>query len=323
MGFSSQKRLNSHLQRHQADDLILQPTQTEMHDRNDMELFLLDAVEADNLTVIRDAAADVAQFPEQLIRKAVQSASLKMLKSLLRAWGDWRPENLNVLPWAVEADNLEATQTLLERGFSVQQVKDEYACMSHAMLNCSPDMIEILLPYKPKDTSGSTREKNLCAMIPREINPNLETRVIRCLDLLRNWPRNRSEFQKCLKINAERGCSIAIAKYLLTSGVDVNYLGAGSLPHAGTALYIASGRKDRPGADLMKFLLESGADPTKIPSRSRVPMSDRPGPANISERFGISWEQLVEESQKVYAASQQTASSSSDGSRGESQETLP
>ena len=308
IGFSSQTRLNAHMKQHQANESTLQLPLFNITDCDDMEIFLLDAVEANNLDVIRKSASEVPSFAEQLIRKALQYGSRQMLESLLAACSSLRVAELCVLPWAVEANNLEAAQILLDQGHPVRQMKDDMKCMYLAISRCLPDMIEILLPYDPKDTSTSARKKNLCAMIPMESGAELEARIIKCLDLLKKWPRDRHQFPDCLKINAQRGCSIAIAKFLLKTGVHVDHRGASS--SGATALYLASGRKNQRAAEMMKFLWESGADPGKTPSGGRTRMSNRPGPANISKWFGVSWEQLVNESQKVYAESKQEAASS-------------
>lgn len=305
MGFSSQTRLNAHLKHHEVNEFALRLPQVETNDCDDMERFLLDAVEANNLDVIRNSAAEVPKFADQLLKKAVQSASREMLESLLVACSSLQVAKLYVLPWAVEADNLEAAQILLDRGFSVRDTKDNLICMYNAMANRSPDMIEILLQYDPTATQESYRQRELVAMIPSESGPELEARVIKCLDLLRSRASNEWAFHDCFKCNAKRCCSIAIAKYLLKSGVDVDYTSKSNKPFSATALYMASGKKGQRAAELMKFLLQSGADPKRIPKGSKVPMSDRPGPANISKWLGISWEQLVDESQKGYPAYQQ------------------
>ena len=305
LGFSSQESLNIHLRHHEGGKQTYNAQQNEFGDQDEMELFLLDAIENDNIDAVCDNISEVPNFAERLIQKAARSISCQMLDLLLDACSSTLIAHSNLLPWLVEADNVGAARILLRRGASAGEAKDEYMCIYHAMMNRSPEMIEILLQYQPKEPARRSRqEKVLSCMIPSadDVTVEEELKVIKCLSLLHDWIREKYYFKQCFQTNAKRGCSIAIAKFFLESGVDVNTRGYNQSTPANTALYVASGFRGQRAAELMRFLLESGADPSLATPKS-IPIADRPGPRNIEKWFGISWDQLVQESAKLYAAS--------------------
>ena len=300
MGFNSQARLNVHLQHHekQGKRPVTHLTNIDSNE-DDVELIILDAVEANDLNLVRDFTEEIPRFSEKLLSHAVSLSSCEMLELLLEACNSKQDLESIILAHAVRADNLEATHMLLDRGASVNSMVDRYSCWSHAIMNTSPEMIKVLLLYAPIQ-SEEMPQKRLCCMIPGQPERCLEARVTQCLSLLRDCTKERNAFENCFKVNAQRGYSIAIAEFLLRNGVSIDTVGNGGC----TALFWASKSKDQRAAELMRFLLESGADPDlKSTSKKSRPIADRPGPRNISKWFGISWEQLVEESRKKYAAS--------------------
>ena len=337
MGFGSQAGLNVHMQLHEKQ--VGNPIAPLAEDDNedDSELILIDAIKADDLELVFDFRADDPRllgkyFQEDILKvdfekrqkmvdmrtELLKACSREMLEVLLEACDSKKINEWNILAYAVRADNLEAARVLLDRGASVNsslytsiKYYRERQCMYLAIENKSPEMIKILLPYQPIEdpTVQKTMPYSIpiYSMIPHELpkslpNPNKEERVIQCLTLLRTWTTDKNAFENCFVVNGERGCSIAIAEYLLRIGVNINAR-RGNIAAGYTALLNASGKKSQEAAEFMKFLLEHGADPSMRPSTRHNLIQYRPGPQNISQWLGISWEQLVEESQKKYAAS--------------------
>ena len=271
----------------------------EVDNDDDVELILLDAVKANDLDLVRDFIADVPRFHDKLLEEAVKSSSCEVLEMLLNACNGEGNIETTVLTYAVRADNLEASRMLLDRRASLDFKNDIATYMKLAIDNSSPEMIKLLLPYNPVQQEDRITNNYLCPMMPSGAEASREARVIQCLSLLRDRTRDKQAFEKCFRINAERGCSIAIAEYLLRNGVAVDSRVSGG----NTALRAASSKSDKRAAELMKFLLESGANPDVKGKANSQPIKDRPGPRNISQWLGVSWEQLVEESRKKYAAS--------------------
>ena len=302
MGFGSQARLNVHLRYHEKQGESATARLAEFDNNDDAELILLDAVKANDLDLVRDFIADVPRFHDELLRQAEESSSCEMLEVLLNACNSIGNIEYTVLVDVVRADNLEASRMLLDRGASVEVKYGTLECMSSALINQSPEMVKLLLPYLPVQGVPDTQLlfDHFTPSSP-QVKASQEARVIHCLSLFRDWDREKDGFEHCLIANAQGYCSIAIAEYLLRNGVDVNTREVDGR----TALYYASSKRHKRGAELMKFLLESGAD-AELHPKDKKSIKDLPGPRNISKWLGISWEQLVEESRKKYAASLET-----------------
>ena len=99
-------------------------------------------------------------------------------------------------------------------------------------------------------------------------------------------PKMASE---CLKSVAQCSCSITLGRTLLEMGGDINYQ---IKKNAGSPLQHAAKKRSREAAEFIKFLLLSGADPTR--SRTGTKIENEQGAKNISKWLGKSWEELVE-----------------------------
>ena len=309
MGFGSQARLNVHLQYHEKQAKKPVAHLADIDKDEDVELIILDAVKADDVDLVRDFIADVPRFSKKFLKEALFSSSYEMLDVLLKVRNS-EPNNeqfndSEVLAYAVVVDNLEATRMLLNRGASLKYgVRDArtFDGIEKAINNISPEMIKVLLSDRHMQEMIAKNDRGdleVAGPLRTHLEVSQEARFIQCLSLLPDWIRKRKAFQRCFKANAQRCCSIAIAEFLLRNGVDINYH-----PNGGnTALFSASKRKDQRAAEMMKFLLESGADPLGPTTPRVLPIADQPGPRNISKWLGISWGQLVEESRKKHAAS--------------------
>ena len=307
MGFASQARLNFHLHYHEK-----QAKKPVAHladiDKNDVELIILDAVKADDVDLVRDFIADVPRFSRRLIKASV-SSSCEMLDVFLNACNSELINEQfiesNLLDYAIEIDNLEATRMLLNRGASFsywEEPSSKSRSISKAIQNYSPEMIKILLgDGYPQEMIANTVwfSSHLTWDLFHKLERSKEARLIQCLSLLPDSEEKKRVFQYLFEFNAHRYCSVDIAEFLLGNGVDIEYRRSSG----NTALFYASKRKDQRAAELMKFLLESGADPLGPVTPKSKPIADQPGPRNISKWLGISWEQLVEESREKWAAS--------------------
>ena len=303
IGFGSQAGLNKHLQHHESKKQNF-VAQGELDDKDDMELFLLDAVKNDDTTAVCENISEVDKFATQLTREAARSGSCQMLELLLDACKSLPTNRLNVLPWAVEADNVEAVQLLIDRGTYLMGHKGGMNCMKIAYTNRSPEMIKTLITHTVMMPHNINyyRTQGITLLMTSNYEPELEAKVIRCLDVVEEWA-DKKYMAYCFKINAKRGCSIAIARFFLQRGVEVNTRGITNRETASTALYEASRQTGQSAAELMKFLLESGADSSLKGSNCKTAIGDMPGPRNVEKWFGITWDQLIEESARVYAAS--------------------
>ena len=307
MGFGSQARLNVHLRYHEKQGKKPVAHLADNDTDKDVELIILDAVKAHDVDLVRDFMADVPRFSKKLLREAVISSSCEMLDVLLEACNSEQMDEFSLLEGAVNADNLEVARMLLDRGASLKYKVTEnkhngFTGISDAMTKSSPEMMKILMSDRGvQEVIAKDRWIKPFFSIPLNNNwqGSKEVSFIQCLSLLPDWTEKIEDFEKCFKCNAQGPCSIAIAEYLLRNGTDINSRVRGT----NTALFYASNKSGRAAAELMKFLLESGADPLTPLTKGCKPIPDQPGPRNISKWLGISWEQLVEESRKKHVAS--------------------
>jgi ankyrin repeat protein len=83
---------------------------------------------------------------------------------------------------------------------------------------------------------------------------------------------------------------------LIDLGADVNYRRSERYI---TALHHAARSTSAEAANLMKFLLLSGADPDIQGLRSNLRVEDEKGAKGISKWLGVSWKELVEQTKKA------------------------
>ena len=266
-----------------------------------MKTFLLDAVENDDTEAICENISEVPTYAQELILKAIRSSSSQMLVLLLDACIGIPINELDVLESAAREGMVEAVRILLSRGASVSE-------SSHLVRYFAPrnpaDIIQLFLQhdYLQPDHLHYDALFQLASLLPSAYEPESEAKIIKCLDLIQPWRVEKGELSEFFRQNGNRCFSIAIARLLLQSGVDVNTRGAKERSGANTALYAASAKKGQRAAEFMRFLLESGADPS-LKTLKSIAIADRPGPKEIEKWLGISWDQLVQDSAKVYAAS--------------------
>ena len=294
MGFASQARLNVHLTSHQKQGRGPATRPADVEEIDEVELMLLDAVKADDLDLVRDFRADITMLGEKFLLQAVKWSSREISEMLLDVCNNDSAINDKLLESALFAGNLEAVRILTRWGASPTRILGLPGNTSKVIELGSVELIKFLYPYYNTDFM------DLQFLIPfGEPEPSEELRCIECLSLFLDWPNKQRELERCFNKNASSYRSIPIAKFLLRHGVHVDCERFTN----NTALLRIAGNKTKRAAEFMKFLLESGANPRGEPSKDTRPLANRPGPRNISKWFGISWEQLVEESARKYAAS--------------------
>lgn len=104
---------------------------------------------------------------------------------------------------------------------------------------------------------------------------------------------------------AQSCCSIRLAKYLINAGAEVDHRRS---EYFRTSLHHAARKTSAEAAELMKYLLQRGADPelkfrNKEESHSKIgegtqSVRDEKGAKQISKWLGISWDELMEQTRK-------------------------
>lgn len=91
-------------------------------------------------------------------------------------------------------------------------------------------------------------------------------------------------------------CSVLLAEYLIQGGADVNHRRSDKYL---TPLHHAARNTSAEAADFMRFLLLHGADPERLSGRSKQQIGEEKGATGISRWLGISWEELIDQCNKV------------------------
>lgn len=203
--------------------------------------------------------------------------------------------------WALEENNVEAAKILLSEQLPRGVIDN---CATAALNRWHHDMLAQFLQYDPNLSYAILGDKMLISLSATP-KPEDEVEIITCVDMALNYFSNKIAALSVLFVsNANSFCSVTLAKYLLRQGVNIDT----QLHSAGdTALCRAAYLRSRAAAEFMKFLLESGADPKlKLPGKQKD-ITDFRRSKNVSKWLGVSWEELVSQSQGVYAATQQKA----------------
>ncbi|PQE19337.1 Nacht domain protein [Rutstroemia sp. NJR-2017a BVV2] len=94
---------------------------------------------------------------------------------------------------------------------------------------------------------------------------------------------------------AQSSCSVRLATLLIEAGANVDYRRSGRYM---TPLHYAARKTSVEAAELMKFLLQRGADPEVTAGEEERRLQEEEGPKGISKWLGISWNELVEQTKK-------------------------
>jgi ankyrin repeat protein len=234
---------------------------------------------------------------EQLMGIAAASSTTSMVEMLLAHGANVNSSHSHPLIEAADAGNLDIAKLLLENGANVNAqgyIKLETA-LSKALGRSNSEMISLLIAHGADPT---LRTKHLACLVSSQANAEEDLKAIECVSLIGKGLLFDEELSNMLIFVAKRSCSISLASFLLKAGADINSKGRVGL--SGTPLYSAANRTTKPAADFMKFLLQSGADPT-LGCSGRKPENMK-GAKNISRWLGMTWDELVESIQAERAA---------------------
>jgi ankyrin repeat protein len=304
IGFRSNAQLHQHSLKYHGNQITsCSSTTPSVYDINnlepqDLDAVLTDAVEAGEVHYVRDMCGQLPpEKLEQLMGIAAASSTTSMVEMLLAHGANVNSSHPHPLIEAVDAGNLDIAKLLLENGANVNARRGKYGhnTLDKALSRRNPEMISLLIAHGADPTS---RSESLCCLVTREGNGEEDMKAMECVNLIGKGLKHTKELSDMLKTVAKRSCSISLASFLLKAGADIN--SKGKMGNSGTPLYSAANRTTKAAADFMKFLLQSGADPTRGCS-GRKPENMK-GAKNISRWLGMTWDELVESIQAERAA---------------------
>lgn len=294
-GFRTQALLTHHFNQHHKDSMAKTGiTLKKLINKDELRPILEDAVMENDLEFVRDTWEEARKYGETLLLTAVrESSSPDMLEYLLRRvkLGKNLDGLLKLFLAAADKENL-----AVFRAYNVQQLAVSYK-MELGMVEVlrrvadrrSPELTEVVWCQIP----ATEYLTFLSRLIPPKQSLGADRLALECYHkILEVSPRRHHGpgFQKCIRELGTRCCSIALAKFFLKNGADVE----GSVSNRNelhTPLYAASGNMSLEAAQLMQFLLENGA--ASDVTYHKLPLRERPGAKNIHRWLGITWDDLV------------------------------
>lgn len=307
IGFRSNAQLHQHsLKCHGNQIPSSSSTTPSVYDINnlgseDLDAVLIDAVKAGEAHYVRDMCGQLPpEKLEQLMGIAAASSTTSMVEMLLAHGANVNPSHSPPLIEAVKAGNLDIAKLFLENGANVNAKGGRpyrYA-LDEALSRRNPEMISLLIAHGVDSTVRRLSYLFGLLVVSRQANAEEDLTVIECVSLIGKGLKDTEELSDMLRTVAQRSCSISLASFLLKAGADINSKGRSG--RSATPLYWAANRTTKPAAEFMKFLLQSGADPT-LGCNGKKP-EDLKGAKNISRWLGMTWDELVESIQAERAA---------------------
>jgi ankyrin repeat protein len=310
MGFRAENALRQHIDECHKDQALSENIRPSIRniEPDQLEALLTDAVTACEVEYVRRFLPRTSdEIPEKLYLEAVTKSTAAVVELFINSGKDinkivkhTRLGSINPVPLieAVGAKNVEVAKFLLDHGCDMYEQsyyeggRRPWRALDRAMaipeIDVSMEMIKLLVHHGIDLTK---RTSSLESLIPPYSGQ--ESQVIKRLEIFKFALKKGDNFNHALKAVAQKNCSINIAEFLLLNGADVNRRGsfANALTRH-TPLYIAANRTTLEAAQLAKFLLESGADPSaKVRGRTA---GELPGAQNISKWLGMTWDELVE-----------------------------
>ena len=303
--FSSQSLLDQHLsETHQNRDSV--PTKSshnEPYHPQDLRSIFLDAIEAEELICARKLLERIPNPPlSKAMENAIRTSSVPAVRLLLEfGYTDYintPDENLHLV---IQSKEVEILRVFLEHGANPKtfpgiphyDADKNQGPVDLAFTAKSPESMKLLMNY---GADIKLRTWNLRGMHGwKEMGPEEELVAIQCIQILLEHTASESAESELLLAISEGCKSIEIARYLLENGANINFICVRKevpyLKIGSTAIYLATRHANKRSAEFLRFLLQSGADPT---IKSGKLAGERPGARNVSKYLGMTWDELCQ-----------------------------
>lgn len=309
---------DEHLDRFHQEEEALRACTLEKPDADEIQPLLFDLVKADKVDVVKALLSEFNDLSDstklELRKLAVRSGSPTMVGLIVSFRKDIFERELLIC--SIQSRNIENFKYILSRSKTCATpwagLRLYSWTVSAVLMSDSEEMFEEWAKYVDiKFKASKTSQKSLTGTSYIQVgviratagHPNREQLLLllwRMIDLYKSC--GDIYLGDALVNVASTTCSIKLAEFLIKGGVKVDHRRS---PLYLTPLHHAARQTTVGAAEMMKFLLFSGADPEAKASRANLRIQDEKGAKGISKWLGMSWEELVtkakEERQKTTA----------------------
>jgi hypothetical protein len=311
-GFLSRKMRDEHFEKaHQVktSNAVFPISQTHP------DALLIDLVlnaNADNVDNIKSAvqAANLGYYSkESMYAKIADRGSLYQLRLVHELFGVDDTYFPLAITSAIKTKNEECFEFLV-KSYMESASYLRYSSLSIFLIDIlhsdSIDICNIFEKYARKEVTLFTRKKRKRMLLGYYLQPqnllatigNL-TREEKLLSLINGMCMtetiDKADLGSSLMSVAQSSCSVRLATLLVEAGANVDFRRSDKYI---TSLHHAARKTSVEAAELMKFLLQRGADPELTSGRSKRQIKDEEGAKGISKWLGVSWNELVEQTKK-------------------------
>jgi hypothetical protein len=305
-GFLSRKMRDDHLENYHQQDDSGKAFHTDGLEANEFQALFSDVVATDNLDAVKALCSTPHfnelsyPFKQEILIKVAFGGSLAVFDTILSDGIQQGESFARYGEASIEGRNMEIFRKQLSVCSSRNTSKNPYwycselfpgvlasdteeiwvAWEEHALTHRSHHAVKALASYTYEHILNATAG-----------NPHRERLLLDFwskLELPEKLPNG--DLGAILVRVASTTCSVRIAEYLINAGARVNYRRSTSYL---TALHHAARKDSAESANLMRFLLNCGADPDAEFSKARLRIRDEKGAKGIAKWLGLSWDELV------------------------------
>jgi hypothetical protein len=314
-GFLSRRMRDEHFEKaHQVktSNSVFPLPQTDPEDLQSMLIDLVLNANADNVDNIKSAVQAVnlsANTKDHMFAEIAHRGSLYQMRLAEELFGMDGNDFHSAITSAIKTKNEECFEYLVESYMELAYYL-RYESLASFVIDFlhsdSIDICNIFEKYARKEVTLFTRNKRKRMLLSYYLQPKILSattgnlpREEKLLNLINGMCMietvDKADLGSSLLGVAQSSCSVRLATLLVEAGANVDFRRSDKYI---TPLHHAARKTSVEAAELMKFLLQRGADPELTAGKNKCQIQDEEGAKGISKWLGVSWNELVEQTKK-------------------------